>query len=101
MRAPRSLVAALLGLSACGGGTPPPEPSYPDGGAASERCGAACENLRRLGCPEGEPTEDGTTCEELCRRVETESGLSVWPACVEELDHCPMGDECTYSTERP
>jgi hypothetical protein len=57
--------------------------------------------LRRLGCPEGEPTEDGTTCEELCRRVETESGLSVWPACVEELDHCPMGDECTYSTERP
>lgn len=89
---------ALLAVVACGGGNSPPEPSYPDSGPAPERCVPACENLRRRGCPEGEPTEDGTTCEELCLVIE-ESGVSAWPACIEHLDHCPMGDECTYSTE--
>ncbi|MBX4215370.1 hypothetical protein KW797_00245 [Candidatus Parcubacteria bacterium] len=35
---------------------PPPEPT----------CENACANQRRLGCELGQPTREGSTCEEVC-----------------------------------
>lgn len=30
-------------------------------------CETACEHLRKMGCPEGQPTPSGYTCEHICR----------------------------------
>lgn len=32
-------------------------------------CESACTNLRKLGCPEGQPSKRGTSCEGICERM--------------------------------
>lgn len=39
-----------------------PEPEPPKGAS----CATACENQRHLECEIGEPTPEGSTCEEVC-----------------------------------
>lgn len=66
----------------CGPPTPTPvEP--PD----TSDCPAACERLQELGCPEGEPLSDGTTCVEFC--IETQQrGHALNPSCVRTITRC-------------
>lgn len=33
-------------------------------------CNRACSHLRDLGCEEGFPLEDGTTCEQFCNETQ-------------------------------
>lgn len=43
----------------------PPEPPVPQQKAT---CESACSRQRELGCELGEPTPEGSTCEEICRQ---------------------------------
>jgi hypothetical protein len=79
------LWAVLVGVVihfACGPSQPlprtgaPPEPLDPSG------CPAACASLRDLGCPEGQPSAAGTSCEDICARTESSGMFDLHPACV-------------------
>ena len=74
------------------GSTCNPKPT-PHPAQDTDMCPAACERLRELGCEEGEPLEDGTSCEAFC--VETqESGHALNPTCVMQIDSCGEIEAC-------
>lgn len=80
------IVVALL-LCVCAiacASAPKPDPVLPtDTGS----CAAACEHLASLGCEEGKPLEDGTSCEKFC--VDTQnSGHGLNPSCVVGIESC-------------
>jgi len=89
------MILALVVMSLMMGATcqtrPPPiviEPSDTD------KCDAACVKLRQLGCPEGEPLEDGTSCTKFC--VDTQqSGHPLNPTCVMQMGACSELPACT------
>lgn len=83
------------GLVACGPQQPPaptpipeeipadwydPEPSPP--AVSVSACPAACAKLLKHGCPEGQPTPKGATCEERCRTYEASGLVTFHPRCV-------------------
>ncbi len=58
------------------------------------RCPAACEHLRALGCEEGTPLADGTTCETFC--VDTQkNGYPLNPTCIMSIKKCTEVEGCT------
>jgi len=63
---------------------PPPIVIEPDD---TDQCGAACDHLRALGCPEGMPLMDGTTCEEFCIQTQKD-GFALAPSCVVTIEKC-------------
>ena len=54
-------------------------------------CTAGCENMRKLGCEEGEPLEDGTTCEAWCTTT-METGIDLNPDCMAEAKSCDQAE---------
>jgi len=69
----------------------PPIPIEPND---TENCAAACTHLTALGCPEGEPLEDGTSCTKFC--VDTQkSGHPLNPTCVMKMTACSELEGCT------
>lgn len=52
-------------LTAC----PPAPPATPPA-SAKTTAGRACDALRRLQCPEGEPTRSGASCEQVWAKAE-------------------------------
>lgn len=60
----------------------------------TDKCPAACENLRRLGCDEGKPLEDGTTCEKFCLDTQ-KNGHPLNPTCVMSIKVCSEIGHCT------
>ena len=87
------LSGMLLGAS-CRGIHPPPIAVEPND---TENCPAACENLRVLGCPEGEVLEDGTTCEKFCADTQ-EAGHGLNPTCIMTMKACSELEACTNPT---
>lgn len=85
------LAAMMLGASCRGPVTPPPIAVEPND---TENCPAACENLRKLGCPEGEPLENGTTCEKFCEDTQ-KAGHGLNPTCVMAMTECSGLAACT------
>lgn len=77
----RALLIALA-LAGCGGTTP--EPAVVD----IDACQAACENLRRLECPAGEPTPNGAPCETVCYQTEATGWTTSFPDCVARAASC-------------
>lgn len=70
---------------------PPPIPIEP---FDTHNCAAACMRLQDLGCPEGLPLEDGTTCTRFC--IETQqSGHALNPTCVMTMSSCAELAACT------
>lgn len=67
------------------------EPAYPRPDAG---CARACENLRALGCPEGEPTPDGATCETWCSGVQKSGAYTLDTECVTRAADCNEVEEC-------
>jgi len=60
-------------------------------------CGAACANLQKLGCPEGDPLvkidEDGgvtitVSCEAFCTDIMTNGGVPLNPSCISTAVSC-------------
>lgn len=67
-----------------------PDPVIP---TDTDRCPAACERMRELGCEEGEPLPDGTPCEIFCADVQG-AGFPLFPSCLEKIDSCTEIDDC-------
>lgn len=78
------LLLAFGFLCACEEHESTPTPVDP---ADQTACPAACEHLRELGCEEGEPLEDGTTCEQFCEQTQ-EQGHALRPSCVATITTC-------------
>ena len=91
----------------------PPEPVYPpgpDGGtedtywppdpedyadAPQTPCSRACSTLRRLGCPEGAPPENGgDSCTAVCQHVVDTKLTPIDPACIAAATTKAAAREC-------
>lgn len=57
-------------------------------------CERACDNLRRLKCPEADNLSDGTTCETFCFDTER-NGLGLNTKCLSEIQYCSEINTCT------
>lgn len=89
----------LMLASRCGSA-----PVYPDDPDAPEDCDAACGNMVRLGCEEGDGspgpdeqfgTEDDVSCVAVCRNAMSGSkGIPVRPICVSKVDACDDVEDC-------
>lgn len=85
-------VATILFLFASGcTETPTPTPVDP---ADKYTCDEACVHLRDLGCEEGTPLSDGTTCEVFCEETQA-SGHALRPSCVMKIASCAEIDSCS------
>jgi hypothetical protein len=80
-----ALVFAVLVLSGCPSDVIKPKPVEPKDTAS---CADACGKLNKLGCEEGKPLEDGTSCEKFCVDSQ-QSGHALRPSCiVEKVQKC-------------
>jgi len=70
---------------------PIPIPIEPDD---THNCASACDKLAELGCPEGLPLADGTTCEKFCTDTQ-QSGHPLRPTCVMGMTSCSELPACT------
>lgn len=87
------LTAAVLGVIGCGAfPLPPPEPA-PDPSDESG-CAAGCEALRALGCPDGDPTPEGDTCEAVCDNA-VQNKIPIPTACWSESESCDQATACS------
>lgn len=51
--------------------------------------------MQELGCPEGDPDEEGNTCGEVCETAEASGFFSLNPACRAEQSSCEdMEENC-------
>jgi hypothetical protein len=65
----------------------------------TDKCPAACANLQVLGCEEGDPLGDGTTCTEFCIRTQ-KNGAWLDPDCVSKVQSCHEIEK-TCAQKRP
>jgi len=52
-----------------------------------DNCVGACQHLQALGCEEGEPLPDGTTCVEFCEQTQ-KAGHALRPSCIMKITTC-------------
>lgn len=74
------------------GGCPTPAPKPPivdasdaaleDAVVRNPSCASACEQLAKLGCPEGRTLDGGKSCLHVCEDAEASGKFSLKPACV-------------------
>ena len=69
---------------------PPPIPIEPND---THMCAAACTNLQRLGCPEGAPIDEKTTCTQFCVKTQQE-GHAFNPTCLAGIADCIQIKSC-------
>jgi hypothetical protein len=80
------LVLSMSGCAHCERGvTPDPEDS--------QLCPEACAHLQELGCPEGDPLPDGTTCSSWCVYTQ-EQGHWLNLPCILSIESCDELEEC-------
>ncbi len=80
------LSLALLGCPPKDGHDPViPTPRPPPTDTAD--CGKACDHMKELHCPEGEPLEDGTSCQKFCEDTQN-SGHALNPSCIVKITTC-------------
>jgi len=72
---------------------PPPIEKVP---RETWKCADACKHLRDLGCPEGQPLADGTSCTTWCEKTER-AGMPVGVQCIVAAPDC----NSIYTCERP
>jgi hypothetical protein len=76
--------------------TAPVPPPVADAGPAADAargdaCSKACAHLRALGCPDGQPTAAGSSCETVCRsdRSKLEARLTAaYLGCLASVKAC-------------
>jgi hypothetical protein len=84
------LVVLMMGAT-CNNVRPPPIAIEPED---THNCAAACTKLQELGCPEGDPLPDGTTCTKFCEDTQ-QSGHPLNPTCVMGMSSCDELPGCT------
>ena len=82
------LTSSFLMGSSCWRNIPDPNP------VGGTDCAAACTNMQKLGCPEGEPLEDGTPCAKFCEDTE-KMGHAMNTPCISTATTCgTMKSDC-------
>lgn len=71
----------------------PIEPVPVDPVPATSDCSTACDNMRRLGCEEGETTDEGATCEMWCENA-ARSPAPLPVACMTRAQSCEAAGNC-------
>jgi len=57
-------------------------------------CSTACIHFHELKCPEGDPTNDGASCETVCQNMQS-TGMIVYDlACAAEVKSCAAIAQC-------
>lgn len=87
---PKPIPSPTIGPESDPSDPPAPVPS-PLEPVPEPTCATACEKQRALGCELGEPTPEGSTCEEVCQNSK-ESGILelVW-----DVEMLTQADSCT------
>jgi hypothetical protein len=65
----------------------------PEVSSFQQPCQAFCQHLRVLGCQEGEPLADGTSCETFCIDTQ-EAGHNLNIPCILQLQTCAELPRC-------
>lgn len=79
------LFSLLFFVAGCPAVTPHPKPVEP---TDTPSCATACKKLQDMKCEEGQPLEDGTTCEKFCTNTQ-QSGHALRPGCIlEKVQKC-------------
>jgi len=75
------------------------DPAMPDAAAPSGdvTCADVCAKYRALGCPEGNPTEEGDACEAVCENVQASGIVKLDLDCRANIASCAEIDECGSS----
>ena len=94
MRILRIVALLLLALGMGGATCQPVNPPIVIEPTGTENCAAACQHLVELGCPEGDPLEDGTSCTKFCEDTQR-SGHPLNPTCVMKMSSCSELNGCT------
>ncbi len=84
------LLIGLLVVS-CG---PAPAPQPPTPSVAD--CSTACAHLRALGCPDGQPTPAGTSCEAVCEDTVASGLVRLDVACLAQVPTCAAELRCSH-----
>jgi hypothetical protein len=87
-----SILFALFVLACASGPNPPPSRKLPDGSNAT--CESACARLRKLACETSAPTEDGSTCEDVCRNSLATPYSRIDVACMTRAPSCAASEKC-------
>ena len=101
------VISACLLLPAASCQEIPTDPSHDAGSADAgvdapdDSCAHACARLRELDCPGGEPTDAGTTCEEVCRDTEASGVARFCPDDVAQITTCTDLDRAFSACEAP
>ncbi len=82
--------ALCLAFLSCAG-SPVPVPTPPPTPQAT--CAAACERQRALGCPGGQASPGGASCEEVCLNVQ-DSVIGWDLGCRARATSCEAADRC-------
>ncbi len=91
--------AALLMLMGCTVVDDVSDASTRDGGRRWYACETACARLAELGCPAGEPDEEGTECYDVCHELEEVLPAAFHTKCVTNADSCEAADACFEGSE--
>lgn len=94
-------IAIIALIAACSGGVQHPHPHVPND---TPKCADACKHLQELGCDEGKPLADGTSCTDFCTRTQ-DSGHALTPSCVVRINRCSDMENldafCPSGVQRP
>jgi hypothetical protein len=85
-------IVILLTLACASGPNPPPSRKLPDGSSAT--CATACARLAELACEAAAPTEDGSTCEDVCRNSLATLYSRIDVACLTRAPSCVESEQC-------
>lgn len=80
------LTAGFLMGSSCWTNVPDPVDPEPTP-VPTEGCAGACYHMKKLGCPEGNDLEDGTTCTKFCEDTE-KAGHPLNTECIIKAESC-------------
>jgi len=73
---------------------PTPTPPKPAPVVVAPSCSTACVHFRELSCPEGNPTNDGASCETVCSNMQS-TGMIVYDlACATKVKTCAAIAQC-------
>ena len=88
-------LAITILLLSCGGLRPIPLPIDP---GDSDQCAPACARMESLGCPEGQPLSDGTSCTQFCKDTQR-AGHALNPTCLTKILTCEEIETCSVNRE--
>ena len=87
------LIGAISSSSCTTTDTVKPSNGGTPSSVVQQQCASFCQHLRTMGCREGEPLQDGTSCEVFCVNTQ-EAGHNLNIPCVLQTQSCTELQRC-------